>query len=152
MALALSAGAGCSLFHTRPVQEMSDTQSAMRAAKEVQADTLAPEIYREAADWWQRAKREYKLKNFAVASEFAEKARVLAEQAEFEAVRGGGVREEPPDPMDARPQPKYAPYPYPTPTGTPAEVYDQRRQEEGRGGGSAIQPAPAQTGLTPARP
>src|SRR4051812_15013227 len=90
LALSLAAGAGCSIFHSRPVQEMSDTQAAMRAAKEVQADTLAPEIYRQASDWWQRAKREYKLKNFAMAHEYADKARAFAEQAEFEAVRGGG--------------------------------------------------------------
>ncbi len=151
IALGLLAGTGCAVFRTRPTQEMSDTQAAMRAAKDVQADTLAPEIYREAADWWQRAKREYKLKNFALASEFAEKARVLAEQSEFEAVRGGGVREEPPDPLADRPPSRYQPYPYPTPTGTPAEVYEQRRQDESRGSGGGITPAPAQSGLAPVR-
>lgn len=80
--------AGCSILATRPVQEMSDTWAAMRAAKEAQADTLAPELYRRAAEWFFRAKNEYKLKNFMLASEYAEKARLLAEQAEFESVQG----------------------------------------------------------------
>src|SRR4051812_17489887 len=152
LALAILAGAGCTIFTTRPVQEMSDTQAAMRAAKEVQADTLAPEIYRQASDWWLKAKREYKLKNFALASDYADKARAFAEQAEFEAVRGGGVREEPPDPMEKKP-PKYPPYAYPTPTGTPFDTYDQRKQEEERNKATnAISPAPAATGQVPAAP
>jgi hypothetical protein len=126
----LAAGVGCSIFYTRPTQEMADTQAAMRAAKEVQADSLSPEVYREASDWWTKAKHEYKLKNFQMAHDYADKARGLAEQAEFEAIRAGGVRQDPPDPLAQQAQRKYPPYPYPTPTGTPVEVYEQRRAEE----------------------
>jgi hypothetical protein len=151
-AFILSIGAGCSIFYGRPTQDMSDAQAAMRAAKEVQADTLAPELYREAGDWWLRAKREYKYKNFSLAHDYAEKARNLAEQAEFESIRAGGVREEPPDPLAKPVGAKYAPYPYPTPTGTPAEAYEQRRQEESRDQSKAITPAPAPSGATPAAP
>ena len=130
---------------------MADTQAAMRAAKEVQADTLAPELYREANDWWIRAKREYKYKNFSLAHDYADKARTLAEQAEFESVRAGGVREEPPDPL-AKPAAKYSPYAYPTPTGTPVDVYDQRKQDELKDQTKAITPAPAPSGAIPAAP
>jgi hypothetical protein len=123
----------CSIFATRPTQEMSDTVAALRAAKEVQADTLAPELYRQAGEWFFKAKNEYRYKNFADARSHAEKARKLAEQAEFEAIRGGGSRTEvggiadplanmqaPPPPVEtSTPAKPEKPYEYPTPTGTP---------------------------------
>lgn len=116
---------------------MSDAAAAMRAAKEVQADTLAPELFRQASEWFFKAKKEYKFKNFKLARDYGEKARRFAEQAEFEALRNGGNRSDvPPDPYanasDAPTGPKGSeePYDYPAPTGTPAESYEQRRQEE----------------------
>src|SRR4051812_29603106 len=87
--LALS---GCSILATRPVQEMSDTSAALRAAKEVQADTLAPDLYRQSNEWFFRAKQEYKFKNFDLARKYAKRARYYAENAEFQAIRGGGNR------------------------------------------------------------
>jgi hypothetical protein len=118
---------------------MSDTHSAILAAKEVQADTLAPEYYREATEWFSKARHEYKMKNFALARDYAVKARQFAEQAEFEAVRGGATREEPAPPeAPAAPQP----YDYPTPTGTPASVYEQRMQQQQQGQGMIAVPAP----------
>jgi len=83
---------GCAVVSTRPTQEMADTQSAIRAAKEVQADSLAPDLYRQSNEWFFKAKREYKLKNFSFAEDYAEKAREFAEQAEFEAIKNGGNR------------------------------------------------------------
>ncbi len=81
---------------------MSDTQAAIRAAQEVQADTLAPDFYRQALEFWDKARREYKYKNFDEAKELSDKARVLAEQAEYQAIRAGGNRSEtPPDPMSS---------------------------------------------------
>ena len=95
---------GCALFASRPLQEMSDTQAAIHAAQEVQADTLAPDYYRQALEYWEKAKREYKFKNFLEAKENSNKARELAEQAEFEAVRAGGDRSQtPPDPLSSVP-------------------------------------------------
>ncbi len=91
--LLLLAGTGCAIAATRPVQEMSDTASAIRAAREVKADTLAPELYRLSKEWFQKARREYKLKNFKEALEYSEKAKDFAEKAEFEAVQNGGNRE-----------------------------------------------------------
>lgn len=82
----------CAIFATRPVQEMANTQVAIRAAKEVQADTLAPDLYRQSNEWFFKAKREYKLKNFSFAKDYAEKARRFAEEAEFQAIQNGGNR------------------------------------------------------------
>jgi hypothetical protein len=134
--LALLAGAGCSLLATRPYQDMSDTAAALRAAREVQADVLAPELYRQAGEWFFKAKHEYKFKNFELARKYATKARIFAEDAEFEAIRNGGNRsstsEDLSDPLasgitdpSAAPtqSPTSAPYDYPTPTGTPVEAY-----------------------------
>ncbi|MEK7690677.1 MAG: hypothetical protein AAB425_06625 [Bdellovibrionota bacterium] len=64
----------------------------MAAAKEVSADVASPELYRQAKEWFFYAKREYKLKNFTRAVELARKSRILAELAEFEAMRGGAAR------------------------------------------------------------
>lgn len=67
---------------------MSDTAAAIRAAREVQADTLTPELFRQASEWFNLARREYKYKNFSLALEYAQKAKEFAEEAEFEAIRG----------------------------------------------------------------
>ncbi len=98
--LALTASS-CSLFYARPVQNMSDTSAAIKAAREVQADTLAPELFRQSNEWFFRAKREYRSKNFQLADEYAHKARFFAEQAEYEAMRNGAKRVEytAPDPL-----------------------------------------------------
>jgi Domain of unknown function (DUF4398) len=132
----------CSIIATRPVQEMSDTVAAIRAAREVQADTLAPELYRQSTEWFLKAKREYKAKNFKFSRDYALKARFYAEQAEFEAIRNGGSRSEAniPDPLanglESNPETASpsgsapTPYVYPTPAGISADQYDQRMTEE----------------------
>lgn len=116
-------------MQTRPVQEMSDTAAAIRAAREVQADTLSPELFRQANEWFFRAKNEYKLKNFKLAQDYALKARSFAEKAEFEVLKSGGSRNQqvvsdplsdnitPPPPPPGQPVKKEN-YPYPTPTGS----------------------------------
>jgi hypothetical protein len=93
-ALALAVSTGCSLFSTRPVQTMADTAAALRAAREVEADVHAPELYREATEWFTKARQEYRLKQFDLAKGYADRARVLAEKAEFQALRDGGKRGE----------------------------------------------------------
>jgi hypothetical protein len=123
---------GCSLMTTRPVQEMSDTAAAIRAAREVQADTLAPELFRQSIEWFNKAKREYKFKNFDLAKSYSDKARLYAEDSEFEAIRNGGNRSDtqmadpmasglniPPPPSAPASAP--SPYAYPTPQGIPAD-------------------------------
>jgi hypothetical protein len=120
----------CSILYTRPVQEMSDASAALKAARDVQADTMTPELYRQASDWFFRAKQEYKFKNFKQAYEYAEKARNFAERAEFETIRHNGGDNNanvppPPPPTPAVSEPP-APEPIPTdsPPGTPADNSD----------------------------
>jgi hypothetical protein len=83
----------CSITATRPVQDMSFAVAALRAAKEVQADTLTPELYQSAREWYFKARQEYKLKNFEDARIFANRSRRYAEEAELKAQIGGGKRQ-----------------------------------------------------------
>lgn len=130
---------------TRPVQDMSDTAAALRAAREVQADVLSPDLYRRANELFFEARREYKFKHFSRAEALAIRARRFAEQAEFDAIRGGASRSEtdiakdpfgdapPAPPMDeAAPVPEKPeePYAYPTPEPIPAEEYEKRMNQK----------------------
>jgi len=103
----------CSVTAVRPSQEMSDMEVSMKAAQEVNADLLAPELYRLAHETALMARREYRLKNFLEAKKFAEAARGHAERAEFEAIRNGAKREA--IPTDPLAEPSYAPEPIATP-------------------------------------
>lgn len=153
--LALVIMGGCSIVSTRPVQDMSDTAAAIRAAREVQADTLAPELYRQANEWFFKAKREYKFKNFSLATSYSDKARLFAEDAEFEAIRNGGNRNgDTPNtsdplapglngPTDKAAAPvATAPYSYPTPAGVPMEAAGGTGAPGGAPPGGAPGPAP----------
>lgn len=145
---AIALWAGCSLVQTRPVQEMSDAAAAIRAAREVQADTLSPELFRQANETFFRAKNEYRLKNFVEAKQFADQAKDFAERSEFEVIRFGTARNanQLPDPLAegglgsaeaaaqetqraARPKPTLAPNAYASPSGVPVEAYDSWEKE-----------------------
>jgi hypothetical protein len=174
-AIALLGLAGCSLFVTRPVQEMSDTNAAIKAAKEVQADIKAPELYRQATEWFLRAKAEYKLKNFDYALEDAQTARHFAEEAEFEVIKNGGARSEDQQPSDQNQAPQSTPANggngapaeqsvpppdqsgYSTPTGTPATDFapngaPQPTPEATSGASATPTPAPNPTPTVPGMP
>lgn len=92
--LSISGVAACSIAVTRPVQEMSNAEVALHAAKDLNADSLVPEIYRNATDQLFKAKKSFRLKKFDEARRYALKATRLAEQAEFEAYRLGGATPE----------------------------------------------------------
>jgi len=129
--LLLAVLSGCTVLATRPVQLMSDTAAAIRAAREVQADTLAPEPYRQATEWFFKASQEYKLKNFKLAIDYASRARTFAEQAEFQAISNGAkTNEAPPPPPEPTPAKVSDPNEYATPTPTPADVYEERKAAE----------------------
>jgi len=99
----------CSITAVRPAQEMSNMEVSIRAAKEVNADVLAPELYRIAVERGQQARKEYRFKNFMQAKALANEARSYAEKAEFESIRNGGKREAlPQDPLS---EPSYPPEP-----------------------------------------
>lgn len=73
---------------------MSDSAYAIRAAREVQADTLAPELYRKANEWYFKARNEYQVRNFGDARDYAVNARKFAEEAEFQALKNGAIRQD----------------------------------------------------------
>ncbi len=108
---------GCSILQTRPVQLMADTAAAIKAAREVQADTLAPELFRNSSEWFFRAKNQYKLKNFKLSKEYAEKAKRFAEEAELSAIQGGANRSDLSSSESSESDSKTSAYPYPSPTG-----------------------------------
>jgi hypothetical protein len=94
--LAISNSA-CTIMATRPVQPMADASAAIRAAREVKADQKdgsATELFRKSLDWFERAKVEFRMRNFSQAELFANRARIYAEAAEFEVCRSGCNREE----------------------------------------------------------
>lgn len=93
---------------------MSDTSAALKAAREVNADSLAPEKFRRATEAYFRAQNEYRLKNFQIAEDYAKRAKLLAEESEFDALRQGSPRASllppevpvaPPEPSTIKPAP-----------------------------------------------
>ncbi|MCM2322143.1 MAG: DUF4398 domain-containing protein [Oligoflexia bacterium] len=122
----VGSGTSCTILTTRPVQDMSDTAAAIRAAREVQAEVLSPEYYRQANEWFAKARREYKFRNFHEAKEYSSKARRYAEQAEFEAIRANGTRADPfienPPPTDGA-DATSSDGSFATPTPVPAESF-----------------------------
>ncbi|MBS1959583.1 MAG: hypothetical protein JST80_08945 [Bdellovibrionales bacterium] len=119
---------------------MSNMEVAIRAAKEVSADVLAPELFRMAQETSLKARREYRLKNFKDAKVFADQARTYAERSEFESIRNGGKREiVPTDPLA---EPSY-----------PVEQIDPNSQSSSPSGAAgaagatgAMPPAPGKPG------
>jgi len=124
--------ASCSVTAVRPSQAMSDMEVSMKAALEVNADTLAPEIYRLASESALVARKEYKFKNFELAKKYADQARFYAERSEFEAIRNGAKRES--APQDPLATPSYAPEPIAAPTPIYGDGTDDRG---GQGGGAS---------------
>lgn len=121
---------------------MSDTTAAIRAAREVQADVLAPDLYREAQEWYFKAKQEYKFKNFLEAKEYLDRAKKFAEEAEFQAIQDGASRTAaPPDPLqnDGSLKPGRPAEAEPLPAGRDAGYEDKNKpiyMDGGPGGGS----------------
>jgi hypothetical protein len=46
----------CSLTETRPIQLMAETSAAIQAAREVQAERLSPELFRQANEHFLKAR------------------------------------------------------------------------------------------------
>ena len=77
----------CGLTTTRPKLEMSLAASAYVAARDAKADTLAPNIFRKAEEYYLKAKSSYRRKYFNKAKQYAVLSKKFSEQAEYEAVR-----------------------------------------------------------------
>jgi hypothetical protein len=77
----------CGLTTTRPKVEMSLAQAAFMAAKESGADVHASNLYRQAEDYYLKAKSAYRRKYFNKAQEYALLSKKFSEQAEYASVR-----------------------------------------------------------------
>jgi len=113
---------------------MSDTSAALRAAKEVSADSLAPEKYRKATEAYFKAQNEYRMKNFRIAEDYALRAKILAEESEYDALKQGSSRTSllPPE----MPEPPPPPSTYSPPEG---ELASEVMKRQATGGSSAPQ-------------
>ncbi|MEC7276920.1 MAG: DUF4398 domain-containing protein [Bdellovibrionota bacterium] len=72
----------CGLATTRPKMEMRMAQAAFLAAKEAEAQTLTPGLYRKAEYYYLKAKSSYKRKYFNKAKQYAILSKKFAERAE----------------------------------------------------------------------
>lgn len=77
----------CGLATTRPKIEMNLAQAAYMAAKEAAADIHSPGLFRQAEDYYLKAKSAYRRKYFNKAKEYALLSKKYSEQAEYSAVR-----------------------------------------------------------------
>ncbi len=77
----------CGLTTTRPKVEMSLAQAAFMAAKESGADVHASNLFRQAEDYYLKAKSAYRRKYFNKAKEYALFSKKFSEQAEYAAIR-----------------------------------------------------------------
>lgn len=77
----------CGLTTTRPKLDMSLAQAAFIAAKQANAQTLAPGLYRKAEFYYLKAKSSYKRKYFNKAKQYAILSKKFAEKAEFISIR-----------------------------------------------------------------
>lgn len=90
-------GVVLSACQSRPVEELVLADVALKAAQKVKADVLAPDAFRQAENYYLRAKKDYNEGYFESAKKFATEARETAEQAEYKALlkqsqlRGGGT-------------------------------------------------------------
>ena len=66
---------------------MSYAQAAFLAAKEAGADIYASNLFRQAEDYYLKAKSAYRRKYFNKAQEYAIASKKFSEQAEYAAVR-----------------------------------------------------------------
>ena len=145
---------GCSIAEVRPSQEMAETTASLKAAKEVGADTLAPELYRQAIEAYARAKNEYRFKNFGLAKSFALRAKRFAEEGEYQAILQGGSRSSLLQAEDPQ-----APPPIPasedasqSPAGTPAFILEQQKAAAAPATGAAPNAGAAAAAAPPGNP
>ena len=96
MAVFLFAG-GCTMVESRPAKQMAYAEAAMQGATLANSETNpdASAVYQLAKDSLSRARSYYRLKNFRECRKLAVRARRLAEEAEWKALRGNSSSKEP---------------------------------------------------------
>ena len=86
----------CTAIETRPLKQMAYAEAAVQGATlanaETNPDTVA--VYQLAKDALARARSYYRLKNFRECRKLAVRARRLAEEAEWKALRGNSPSKE----------------------------------------------------------
>ena len=75
---------GC---HPRPTEQMVLADVALKSAQKVKAESLAPDHFRKAENFYLRAKKDYAEGYYDSARKYAEEARVMAEQAEYRSLK-----------------------------------------------------------------
>lgn len=72
--------------HPRPLEDLALADVAVKAAQKVRADSLAPDLFRKAENFYLRAKKDYAEGYYESSRKFSEQARLMAEQAEYKAL------------------------------------------------------------------
>lgn len=93
----LSGLSGCAMLESRPVRQMAYAEAALQGAILANAETNpeAMAVFQIAKDNLSRARSYYRLKNFRECRLYAVRARRLAEEAEWKALRGNSDSKEP---------------------------------------------------------
>jgi hypothetical protein len=76
---------GCGLTTVRPKLEMSYAQAAFLAATDANAANLAPNLFKQAENYYLKAKSNYQRKYFNKAKQYAILATKYSERAEYHA-------------------------------------------------------------------
>jgi hypothetical protein len=86
----------CSVMESRPMKQMAYAEAAVQGAILANADTNAETmaVFQLAKDSLSRARSYYRLKNFSECRKLAVRARRLAEESEWKALRGNGSSKE----------------------------------------------------------
>ncbi len=73
--------------HPRPTEELAIADVALKAAQKVKADSLAPDFFRKAENFYLRAKKDFTEGYYDSCKKFANQARMMAEKAEYRALQ-----------------------------------------------------------------
>jgi hypothetical protein len=78
---------GLAACHPRPLDDLAIADVALKAAQKVKADSLAPDFFRKAENFYLRAKKDFADGYFDSSKKFAGQARLMAEKAEYRALQ-----------------------------------------------------------------
>lgn len=78
---------GLAACHPRPIEDLAIADVAIKAAQKVKADSLAPDFYRKAENFYLRAKKDFAEGYYDSSQKFAKQARLMAEKAEYRSLQ-----------------------------------------------------------------